>query len=233
MAQDLFLGGTGHRAVANTHPEFPKLPTASSVFPLLGAPQAPGDEPNLSEGSESQGKAPWGRRKIFQSPSHTRPDPCLRQHGRPKWWIGARKPIWLPRAYLTKGDLEPARGNLHVCKFLRDLTNIQIRTVTAERANLFWVHLPDERVTTEGRKEGENRKEREKDGRKENEGESEREGTANESERGRKRSTQYALKLTTVSSLELIQESVSCCLLRPLLTTVIWWGIVETPADRP
>ena len=27
------------------------------------------------------------------------------------------------------------------------------------------------------------------------------------------------MKLTTVSSLELIQESVSCCLLRPLLTT--------------
>ena len=129
------------------------------------------------------GKAPWGRRKIFQSPSHTRPDPCLRLHGRPKWWIGAWKPIWLPRAYLTRGDLEPARGNLHVCKFLRDLTNIQIRTVTAERANLFWVHLPNERVTTEGRKEGENRKEREKDGRKENEGESEREGTANERER--------------------------------------------------
>ena len=49
------------------------------------------------------------------------------------------------------------------------------------------MHLPDERVTTqgrkEGRKEGENRKEREKDGRKENEGESEREGTANERER--------------------------------------------------
>ena len=32
-------------------------------------------------------------------------------------------------------------------------------------------------------------------------------------------STQYALKLTTVSSLELIQESVSCCLLRLLLTS--------------
>ena len=44
-----------------------------------------------------------------------------------------RKPIWLPQAYLTRGDLEPARGNLHVCKFLQDLTNIQIRTVMAER----------------------------------------------------------------------------------------------------
>ena len=87
----------------------------------------------------------------------------------------------------------------------------------------------------EGRKEGENCKEREKDGRKENEGESEREGTANEREgeseregtankrereRERERSTQYALKLTKLSSLELIQESVSCCLLRPLLTTI-------------
>ena len=50
-------------------------------------------------------------------------------------WLVERKPIWLHRAYLTRGDLEPARGNLHVCKFLRDLTNIQIRTVTAERGN--------------------------------------------------------------------------------------------------
>ena len=40
-------------------------------------------------------------------------------------------------AYLMRGDLEPARGNLHVCKFLRDLTIIQIRTVTAEWADLF------------------------------------------------------------------------------------------------
>ena len=105
-------------------------------------------------------------------------------------WLVERKLIWLPRAYLTRGDLKPARGNLHVCKFLRDLTNIQICTVTAERADLFWVHLPDECVTTqrrkerrkEGRKEGENWKEREKDGRNENEGKSEREGTANERE---------------------------------------------------
>ena len=35
---------------------------------------------------------------------------------------------------MTREDLEPARGNLHVCKFLRDLTIIQIRTVTAEWA---------------------------------------------------------------------------------------------------
>ena len=52
-------------------------------------------------------------------------------------WLVERKPIWLPRAYLTRGDLESARGNLHVCKFLRELSNIQIRTVTAERKIVF------------------------------------------------------------------------------------------------
>ena len=36
---------------------------------------------------------------------------------------------------MTRGDLEPARGNVHVCKLVRELTNIQIRTVTAEREN--------------------------------------------------------------------------------------------------
>ena len=55
---------------------------------------------------------------------------------------------------MTRGDLEPARGNLHVCKFLRDLMNIQIRTVTAERGGFVLSVLPDERVTTQGRKEG-------------------------------------------------------------------------------
>ena len=39
----LFLGGTGRRAVAHTCPEFPKMPSAPSAFPLLGAPQAPGN----------------------------------------------------------------------------------------------------------------------------------------------------------------------------------------------
>ena len=47
-------------------------------------------------------------------------------------WLVEEKPIWLPRAYLTRGDLEPARGNVHVCKLVRELTNIQIHTVTAE-----------------------------------------------------------------------------------------------------
>ena len=53
------------------------MPTAPSALPLLGAPQAPGDKPNLAEGSKSQGEN-------LQAPRHTRPDPCPRQHGRPK-----------------------------------------------------------------------------------------------------------------------------------------------------
>ena len=93
-------------------------------------------------------------------------------------WLVERKPIWLPQAYLTRGDLEPARGNLHICKFSRDLTNIQIRTVTAERSGFVLSVLPDERVTTQGRKE------RRKEGRREPEGERER---WQEGERGRKR----------------------------------------------
>ena len=68
-------------------------------------------------------------------------------------WLVEWKPIWLPRAYLTRGNLEPARGNLHVCKLLRDLTIIQIRTVF-----LFWVHLPDEYVTSQGKRRKEGRR---------------------------------------------------------------------------
>ena len=46
MAQGLFYRGSGRRAVAHTRQAFPKMPTAPSAFPWLGAPQAPGDEPN-------------------------------------------------------------------------------------------------------------------------------------------------------------------------------------------
>ena len=75
-------------------------------------------------------------------------------------WLVEEKPIWLPRAYLTRGDLEPARGNVHVCKLVRELTNIQIRTVTAERRSILsavaWrtrYNSTNER-TNVGRKEG-------------------------------------------------------------------------------
>ena len=71
-----FLGGTGRRAVAHTRPEFPKMPTAPSAFPLLGAPQAPGDKPNLPEGSKSLGgRPPEAVGNTPQAPRHTRPDP--------------------------------------------------------------------------------------------------------------------------------------------------------------
>ena len=77
-------------------------------------------------------------------------------------WLVERKPIWLPRAYLTRGDLEPARGNLHVCKLVRDLTNIQIRTVTAEQQLCSeCICLTNMLQLNEGRQAGENQKERE------------------------------------------------------------------------
>ena len=81
------------------------------------------------------------------------------------------------------------------------------------------VHLPDERVTTPRRKEGRKARTRRRERKKEGERGRKRERRNSYLERGRKRSTQYALKLTTVSSLKLIQESVSCCLLCLLLTT--------------
>ena len=58
MAQGLFSGWSGRRAVAHTRPALPKMPTAPSAIPWLGAPQAPGDEPNLPEGSKSLGGRP-------------------------------------------------------------------------------------------------------------------------------------------------------------------------------
>ena len=115
---------------------------------------------------------------------------------------------------MTRGNLEPARGNLHVCKLLQDLTIIQIRTVTAEWVIFFVLSAFARRTCYIARKEKEGKKERE--GRKEGEDLKERErkkeGTATEREG-------ESVTLTTVSSLELIQESVSCCLLCPLLTT--------------
>ena len=69
-----FLDGTGRRAVAHTRPEFPKMPTAPSAFPLLGVPQAPGDIPNLPEGSKSLGGRPPEAVGNPQEPRHTLPE---------------------------------------------------------------------------------------------------------------------------------------------------------------
>ena len=53
------------------------MPTAPSEFPLLGAPQALGDWPNLLEGSKNLGWRPPEAEGIPQAPRHTRLDPCL------------------------------------------------------------------------------------------------------------------------------------------------------------
>ena len=64
----------GRRSHAPRH--FPKMPTAPSTFPLLGAPQAPGDKPNLPEGSKSRMGRPPEAEGNLQVPRHTRPDQC-------------------------------------------------------------------------------------------------------------------------------------------------------------
>ncbi len=59
-----FLGGSGRRAGAHTHPAFLKMPTASSAFPLLGAPQALADIPNRPEGGKNLGEGPLTPKEI-------------------------------------------------------------------------------------------------------------------------------------------------------------------------
>ena len=73
-----FFVGLGAGALPIRTRHFPKMPTAPSTFPLLGAPQAPGDHP------PPKGVIAWGEEKI-QLPRRTRPDPHRSQHGRPKW----------------------------------------------------------------------------------------------------------------------------------------------------
>ena len=53
-----FFGGSERRAVAHTHPAFPKMPAAPSAFLLLGGPQAPGDEPNPPKGVKAWREGP-------------------------------------------------------------------------------------------------------------------------------------------------------------------------------
>ena len=91
------------------------MPTALSAFPLLGAPQVPGDQPP-GGGNSLEGRPPEVVGKI-QRPRHTQPDPRRSQHGRPKcdpttesakncfyyhlcgkWWMFSHIPI-------PKGDL--------------------------------------------------------------------------------------------------------------------------------
>ena len=62
------FGGSERRAGAHTRLAFLKMPTAPSAFPLLGAPQAPGDVP--PNGVKAWGKPPWGRRKSPGTETH-------------------------------------------------------------------------------------------------------------------------------------------------------------------
>ena len=57
LAQVRFLGGSGRRAEAYTRPAWPKISSVPSAFPLLGGPQAPGNEPS-PKGSKSLGGRP-------------------------------------------------------------------------------------------------------------------------------------------------------------------------------
>ena len=72
VAQGLFLWS----AVAHTRPAFPKNAYGPVGIPLIrGASGAGRWTQHLRREWKPGGKAPGGRRKIIQSPSHTRPDP--------------------------------------------------------------------------------------------------------------------------------------------------------------
>ena len=60
------------------------MPTAPSAFPLLGAPQALGDQPNPPEGGNSLGGRPPEAVEKIQQLRRTQPDPRRSQYGRPK-----------------------------------------------------------------------------------------------------------------------------------------------------
>ena len=78
-----FFGRSGCRAGAHTHPAWPNIPTTPSAFPLLGAPQASGNNPPTEGGKSLRGRPPEAGVNL-QLSRHTRPDPCRIQHGKPK-----------------------------------------------------------------------------------------------------------------------------------------------------
>ena len=87
VAEGLLSHGFGCRAVAQTHPAFPKMPQAPSAFPYKCAPQAPGDKPSPEEEIRAWGTALWGSRYVSLETWHTRPDPYRWYYGRPIHWI--------------------------------------------------------------------------------------------------------------------------------------------------
>ena len=79
MAQGLFLGGTGRRAVAHTHPEFVKNTLSPVGIPLVrGASGAGQWTQPPSKGGKSLGGRPPEAEGNLLAPRHTWPDPCRR-----------------------------------------------------------------------------------------------------------------------------------------------------------
>ena len=79
-----FFGVSESKAVAHTRPAFPKMLMAPSAFPLIGVPQASGDESNPTKWVQTYGERPPEAEEYLQVPRYIRPDPCRRWHGRPK-----------------------------------------------------------------------------------------------------------------------------------------------------
>ena len=67
--------GTSPFLLAHTHLAMPKIPSAPSVFPLLGAPQAPGNKPTHHKGGKSQGDGPMRPEEMVSQQTYTQPDP--------------------------------------------------------------------------------------------------------------------------------------------------------------
>ena len=92
MAQDLCLGGSGCRAVAQTRRAFPKTPWASPAFPYTGRLRHQAMNLALPRRVRACGDAllmlgmpiKANLDRLSAESEHTRPDPCTDQHGRPR-----------------------------------------------------------------------------------------------------------------------------------------------------
>ena len=84
VAQGLFYGGSGRRAVAHTRPTFPKNAYGPVGIPLIRGASGAGrrTQPPRREWKPG-GKAPWGRKTPPGTETHSARS-APRQHGRPK-----------------------------------------------------------------------------------------------------------------------------------------------------
>ena len=76
-----FIGGSGRRAGAHTHPAFSKNAYGLVGIPLIMGGSGAGNNP---QGVKAWREAPPEAEGNLQVPRHTRPDPCRRKHRRPK-----------------------------------------------------------------------------------------------------------------------------------------------------